>query len=77
KIVCPSEKVAMESQAHHKSCFKCSHGGYSISPSNYAALEGIWYCKHHFSKLFKEKDSYNHLIKFASMKRVVASVPEA
>ena len=77
KIVCPSEKAAMESQAHHKTCFKCSHGGYSISPSNYAALQGIWYCKHHFSKLFKEKDSYNHLIKFASMKRAVASVPKA
>ncbi|KAH9750780.1 LIM domain-containing protein WLIM2b [Citrus sinensis] len=55
-------KVAVENQASHKTCFKCSHGGYSISPSNYAALEGILYCKHNFSQLFKEKGSYNHLI---------------
>ncbi|KAH9702131.1 LIM domain-containing protein WLIM2b [Citrus sinensis] len=77
KTVYPLEKVAVENQAYHKTCFKCSHGGCSISPSNYAALEGILYCKHHFSQLFKEKGSYNHLIKSASMKRAAASVPEA
>lgn len=70
-------QVTVESQSYHKSCFKCSHGGCAISPSNYAALEGILYCKHHFSQLFKEKGSYNHLLKSASMKRAVASVPEA
>jgi len=32
-------------------------------------LEGILYCKHHFSQLFKEKGRYNHLIKCASDKR--------
>ncbi|KDO39276.1 hypothetical protein CISIN_1g042895mg, partial [Citrus sinensis] len=47
---CPWEKVAAESQASHKTCFKCSYAGYSISPSNYAALEGILYCKHNFSQ---------------------------
>lgn len=67
----------MEGQAYHKSCFKCSHGGCPITPSNYAALEGILYCKHHFSQLFKEKGSYNHLIKSASIKRAAASVPES
>ncbi|KAK8651391.1 hypothetical protein V6N13_140993 [Hibiscus sabdariffa] len=51
----------------------CSHGGCPISPSSYAGLEGILYCKHHFSPLFKEKGSYNHLIKSASIKR--AAVP--
>ena len=70
-------QVTVESQAYHKSCFKCSHGGCAITPSNYAALEGILYCKHHFSQLFKEKGSYNHLIKSASIKRSAASVPEA
>lgn len=72
-----NHQVAVESQAYHKTCFKCSHGGCSLSPSNYAALEGILYCKHHFSQLFKEKGSYNHLIKSASIKRAAASVPEA
>ncbi|KAE8682081.1 LIM domain-containing protein WLIM2b [Hibiscus syriacus] len=76
KTAYPLEKV-MVGQSYHKSCFKCSHGGCPISPSNYAALEGILYCKHHFSQLFKEKGSYNHLIKSASIKRAAASVPEA
>lgn len=69
-------QVTVEGEAYHKSCFKCSHGGCSISPSNYAALEGILYCKHHFSQLFKEKGSYNHLTKCATMKRASAPPPE-
>ncbi|XP_058099537.1 LIM domain-containing protein WLIM2b-like isoform X1 [Magnolia sinica] len=73
KTAYPLEKVTVEGQAYHKSCFKCSHGGCPISPSNYAALEGILYCKHHFSQLFKEKGSYNHLIKCATIKRTSAA----
>lgn len=75
-------QVTVESLAYHKTCFKCSHGGCSLSPSNYAALEGILYCKHHFSQLFKEKGSYNHLLsKSTSIKQrapaaAPASVPE-
>ncbi|KAG6494506.1 LIM domain-containing protein WLIM2b-like [Zingiber officinale] len=74
KTAYPLEKVSVEGQAYHKSCFKCSHGGCSITPSNYAALEGILYCKHHFSQLFKEKGSYNHLTKSASIKHAAATV---
>lgn len=77
KTAYPLEKVTVENQAYHKSCFKCSHGGCSLSPSNYAALEGILYCKHHFSQLFKEKGSYNHLIKSASIKRNAATTAAA
>ncbi|CDP14069.1 unnamed protein product [Coffea canephora] len=69
--------VTVENQSYHKSCFKCSHGGCSLSPSNYAALDGILYCKPHFSQLFKEKGSYNHLIKSASIKRPATAVPDA
>lgn len=75
-LYCGWYQVTVEGQAYHKSCFKCSHGGCPISPSNYAALEGILYCKHHFSQLFKEKGSYNHLIKCASIKRAAASTPD-
>uniref|UniRef100_A0A1J3FBF4 LIM domain-containing protein WLIM2a n=1 Tax=Noccaea caerulescens TaxID=107243 RepID=A0A1J3FBF4_NOCCA len=77
KTVYPIEKVTVESLCYHKSCFKCSHGGCALSPSNYAALEGILYCKHHFSQLFKEKGSYNHLIKSASIKRNAAAATAA
>ncbi|KAJ1696061.1 hypothetical protein LUZ63_004573 [Rhynchospora breviuscula] len=72
KTAYPLEKVTVEGQAYHKSCFKCSHGGCTISPSNYAALQGVLYCKHHFSQLFKEKGSYNHIMKSASIKRTTA-----
>ncbi|KAH0928474.1 LOW QUALITY PROTEIN: hypothetical protein HID58_014201, partial [Brassica napus] len=51
--------------------------GCPISPSNYAALEGILYCKHHFAQPFKEKGSYNHLIKSASIKRSAAAAVAA
>lgn len=77
KTAYPLEKVTVEGQAYHKSCFKCSHGGCPITPSNYAALEGILYCKHHFSQLFKEKGSYNHLTKSASIKRAAAAAAAA
>uniref|UniRef100_D6MJX5 Transcription factor n=1 Tax=Lycoris longituba TaxID=272140 RepID=D6MJX5_9ASPA len=53
----------------HKTCFKCSHGGCTLTPSSYAALDGILYCKHHFAQLFKEKGSYSHLTKTASMRK--------
>uniref|UniRef100_A0A7N0RFC5 LIM zinc-binding domain-containing protein n=2 Tax=Kalanchoe fedtschenkoi TaxID=63787 RepID=A0A7N0RFC5_KALFE len=78
KTAYPLEKVTVESLSYHKTCFKCSHGGCALSPSNYAALDGILYCKHHFSQLFKEKGSYNHLIQTASVKRAAAAdaVPE-
>ncbi|GAB2288448.1 LIM domain-containing protein WLIM2b [Dionaea muscipula] len=76
KTAYPLEKVTVEGLFYHKSCFKCSHGGCPITPSNYAALDGILYCKHHFSQLFKEKGSYAHIMKSASMKRTASPVPE-
>ncbi|KAF4369259.1 hypothetical protein F8388_022915 [Cannabis sativa] len=69
KTVYPLEKVTVEGEFYHKSCFRCNHGGCFLSASSYAALDGILYCKHHFAQLFKEKGSYNHLIKTASMKK--------
>jgi len=69
-------QVTVEEKFYHKSCFKCSHGGCSITPSNYAALDGVLYCKHHFSQLFREKGSYAHIMKSASIKRGTAPVPE-
>lgn len=69
KTAYPLEKVTLEGENYHKNCFRCSHGGCSISPSSYAALDGILYCKPHFAQLFKEKGSYSHLTKTASMKK--------
>ncbi|WOG81229.1 hypothetical protein DCAR_0100374 [Daucus carota subsp. sativus] len=68
KTVYPMEKVTVEGDFYHKKCFKCAHGGCSLTPSNYAALDGIVYCKPHFSQLFKEKGSYNTLNKSSAKK---------
>ncbi|CAD6243274.1 unnamed protein product [Miscanthus lutarioriparius] len=69
KTVYPLEKMTLEGESYHKSCFKCSHGGCILTTSSYAALNGILYCKIHFSQLFKEKGSYNHLIQTAQTKK--------
>ncbi|CAL9159685.1 unnamed protein product [Musa hybrid cultivar] len=69
KTAYPLEKLTVEGESYHKTCFGCSHGGCTLTPSSYAALDGILYCKHHFAQLFKEKGSYNHLGRVASLKR--------
>ncbi|CAA0838769.1 LIM domain-containing protein WLIM2a [Striga hermonthica] len=70
KTVYPLEKVVtMEGEFYHKSCFRCAHGGCFLTTSSYAALDGVLYCKPHFAQLFKEKGSYTHLAKTASLKK--------
>nr|GMD08771.1 LIM domain-containing protein WLIM1-like [Ipomoea batatas] len=54
-------EVAVNGTAYHKACFKCSHGGCTISPSNFIAYEGKLYCKHHHIQLFREKGNYSQL----------------
>ncbi|KAL9689857.1 hypothetical protein QQ045_010248 [Rhodiola kirilowii] len=78
KTVYPLEKVTVEGEFYHKGCFRCSHGGCNLNPSSYAALDGILYCKPHFNQLFREKGSYTHLTKTASLKKnAAAAVAEA
>ncbi|KAE9614150.1 hypothetical protein Lal_00016644 [Lupinus albus] len=69
KTVYPLEKLTVEGEFYHKSCFRCTHGGCFLTPSTYAALDGFLYCKPHFSQLFKEKGSYSYLSKTASLKK--------
>ncbi|XP_062023340.1 LIM domain-containing protein WLIM1-like isoform X2 [Rosa rugosa] len=61
KTVYPIEKVSVNGTSYHRRCFKCTHGGCTISPSNYIAHEGKLYCKHHHIQLFKEKGNYSQL----------------
>ncbi|XP_073269607.1 LIM domain-containing protein PLIM2c-like isoform X1 [Primulina huaijiensis] len=69
KVVYPLEKMAMEGESFHKSCFKCAHGGCPLTHSSYAALDGILYCKVHFQQLFMEKGNYQHVIDAATNKK--------
>ncbi|XP_075507358.1 LIM domain-containing protein WLIM1-like [Primulina tabacum] len=59
--VYPIEKVTVNGRLYHKSCFKCTHGGCTISPSNYVAHDGKLYCNHHHIQLFKAKGNYSQL----------------
>uniref|UniRef100_A0A7N1A263 LIM zinc-binding domain-containing protein n=1 Tax=Kalanchoe fedtschenkoi TaxID=63787 RepID=A0A7N1A263_KALFE len=77
KTVYALEKVTVEGEFYHKGCFRCSHGGCNLNPSSYAALDGILYCKPHFSQLFREKGSYTHLTETASLKKNAAEAATA
>lgn len=48
-----------ESLRYHKGCLKCVCCNKSLSASNYAALDGKFYCKPHFKQLFTLKGNYN------------------
>ncbi|KAL1544326.1 LIM domain-containing protein wlim1 [Salvia divinorum] len=61
KTVYPIEKVSVNGAAYHKSCFKCSYGGCTISPSNYIAHEGVLFCKHHHMQLIMAKGNLSQL----------------
>ncbi|EPS71497.1 hypothetical protein M569_03263, partial [Genlisea aurea] len=69
KTVYPLEKMTMEGESYHKSCFKCAHGGCPLTHSSYAALDGILYCKVHFQQLFMEKGNYQHVLNAATHRR--------
>ncbi|MBA0743614.1 hypothetical protein Gogos_006279 [Gossypium gossypioides] len=69
KTVYPLEKVTMEGECFHKTCFRCAHGGCPLTHSSYAALDGVLYCKHHFAQLFMVKGNYNHVLQAATHRR--------
>ncbi|GAB4834384.1 LIM domain-containing protein PLIM2b [Ancistrocladus abbreviatus] len=75
KTAYPLEKLVVEGENYHKSCFRCAKGGCFLTASNYATLDGILYCKPHFAQLFKEKGSYNHLSKSISKKHLEENQP--
>lgn len=75
KTVYPLEKVTLEGECYHKTCFRCAHGGCPLTHSSYAALDGVLYCKHHFAQLFMEKGNYSHVLQAASHKRTASTPP--
>ncbi|QCE02769.1 cysteine and glycine-rich protein [Vigna unguiculata] len=75
KTVYPLEKVTLEGECFHKTCFRCAHGGCTLTHSNYAALDGVLYCRVHFQQLFMEKGNYSHVLQAAAHKRTGSSTP--
>ncbi|XP_015888631.1 LIM domain-containing protein PLIM2b isoform X2 [Ziziphus jujuba] len=76
KTVYPLEKVSLEGECYHKSCFRCAHGGCPLTHSSYAALDGVLYCKHHFAQLFMEKGNYSHVLQAAANRKNATPPPE-
>ncbi|PRQ57964.1 putative transcription factor interactor and regulator LIM family [Rosa chinensis] len=77
KTVYPLEKVTLEGESYHKTCFRCAHGGCPLTHSSYAALDGILYCKHHFAQLFMEKGNYSHVLQAAKKNVTQPKEPSA
>ncbi|CAA6655090.1 unnamed protein product [Spirodela intermedia] len=74
-IISEKKAVTVEGRTYHRSCFKCFHGGLLDHAVQLRRSGGHPLLQAHFSQLFKEKGSYNHLIKCASVKRPAAPPP--
>ncbi|KAI4303362.1 hypothetical protein MLD38_039005 [Melastoma candidum] len=74
KTVYPLEKVTMEGECYHKTCFRCAHGGCTLTHSSYAALDGVLYCRHHFARLFMEKGDFKHVLESAAHKKSTSNI---
>eukprot|EP00761_Pharyngomonas_kirbyi_P002198 gb/GECH01002202.1/.p1 GENE.gb/GECH01002202.1/~~gb/GECH01002202.1/.p1 ORF type:complete len:103 (+),score=17.92 gb/GECH01002202.1/:1-309(+) len=60
KTVYPMERLCIDGTVFHKrGCFKCAECNKTLSASNYAALQGKYYCKPHFQQLFRLKGNYH------------------
>lgn len=59
KTVYAMEKMEMDKNVYHKSCFKCSHCSARLTPKTFSINEGVMYCTNHFTQLFRRKGNYD------------------
>ena len=74
KTVYLVEKLVVDGDTYHKSCFKCSVCNGSISAGSYAKAHGVLYCKPHFKQKFKEKGNYDEGFGHEQRKRTFCGV---
>ena len=56
------EEITVNGDTYHSNgCFKCATCKVTLTMSNFAALDGVNYCKPHFKQLFKRKGSYKDI----------------
>lgn len=58
KVVYPVDKISADEKDFHKSCFRCVECNKVLSLGNYAALQGVFYCKPHFTQMMKTKGNF-------------------
>ncbi|KAI9206178.1 uncharacterized protein BJ171DRAFT_580257 [Polychytrium aggregatum] len=68
KTVYPMDKIAADDKLFHKTCLRCGHCNKVLSLGNYAAVNGVFYCKPHFKQLFALKGNYSEGFKAAEAK---------
>eukprot|EP00117_Sycon_ciliatum_P049720 scpid5620/ scgid6128/ Xin actin-binding repeat-containing protein 2; Beta-xin; Cardiomyopathy-associated protein 3; Myogenic MEF2-activated Xin-related protein; Myomaxin; mXinbeta len=59
KTVYPVEYVGVDDRAFHKACFRCLQCQVKLNTGNYATLDGRYYCKTHYGRLYREKGDYS------------------
>ncbi|KAF1742088.1 hypothetical protein MXB_3653 [Myxobolus squamalis] len=59
KRVYPLEKVVGPNEVFHKTCFKCHKCNCVLRISNFSPMKGKYYCKNHYTQIFKFKGNYN------------------
>jgi len=63
KSVYATEKIVIEEKegkkVFHKACLRCTHCQVILTLGNYAAMNGITYCKPHLKQLFATKGNYD------------------
>lgn len=59
KTVYPMDRLVADDKIFHKTCLRCGHCKKVLSLGNYAALNGVFYCKPHFKQLFALKGNYS------------------
>jgi len=59
KTVYAIERIVVDKEPFHKTCFRCSHCNRTLSTGNYASANGKLFCKPHFQQLFKLKGNYS------------------
>ncbi|KAI8803472.1 hypothetical protein BJ742DRAFT_500840 [Cladochytrium replicatum] len=59
KTVYPMDRLNADDKIFHKTCLRCGHCKKVLSLGNYAALNGVFYCKPHFKQLFALKGNYS------------------
>ncbi|KAI9142725.1 LIM domain-containing protein 2 [Paraphysoderma sedebokerense] len=53
------DMIKMDEKFFHKLCFKCSHCNTLLGIGKFSHYQGKYYCKPHFSQLFKSKGNYD------------------
>mmetsp|Transcript_20033 Transcript_20033/g.46636 ORF Transcript_20033/g.46636 Transcript_20033/m.46636 type:complete len:201 (+) Transcript_20033:74-676(+) len=60
KVAYAMEKIIVEGETFHPTCFRCAHCNNKLSPGSFSkSNEGLYYCKVHYAALFKLRGRYD------------------